>query len=166
MHQFILAKIYWRIYILPKIRHNGRANVPRGTEVAHRSQRNSRSSQIGWYTQPWQRTTLLSDKAVRLSTAKVYVFCDSVLCLGKMHQHPEATGAWKKKVEWFTETPQNPELDRIDGEPIEFEWNIFQGFTSFQILAKIQKMMDEMQCDPEQLTGRSIFMSMYNDIFQ
>ena len=60
-----------------------------------------------------------------------------------MHQHPEATGAWKKKVEWFTETPQNPELDRIDGEPIEFEWNIFQGFTSFQILAKIQKMMDE-----------------------
>ena len=94
---------------------NCKAIDRRVTEVAHRSQRNSRSSLNGWYTHPWQRTTLLSDKAVRLSTAKVSVFCDSVLCLGKMHQHPEAIDAWKKKIEWFTETPQYRELDRIGG---------------------------------------------------
>ena len=75
-----------------------------------------RISKIGWYTHPWQRTTLLSDKAVQPLTAKVYVFSDSVLCLGRMHAHPESVDAWKKKIEWFTDTPQYRELDRIDGE--------------------------------------------------
>ena len=42
----------------------------------------------------------------------------AVLCLGKMHEHPEATDEWKKKIKWFTATPQYLELDRIDGEPM------------------------------------------------
>ena len=29
----------------------------------------------------WKRTTLLTDRAVQLSTAKAYVFSDSVLCM-------------------------------------------------------------------------------------
>ena len=28
---------------------------------------------------------------------KVHVFSDSVLCLGKVHQHPESNEAWKKR---------------------------------------------------------------------
>ena len=76
-------------------------------------------SKNGWYTHPWQRTTLLSDKAVQPLTAKVYVFSVSVLCLGRMHPHPESVDAWKKKIEWFTDTPQYRELDRVDGE----QWN-------------------------------------------
>ena len=72
-------------------------------------------SNIGWYTHSWQRTTLLSDKAVQLLTAEVYVFSDSVLCLGRMHQHPEAIDAWKKKIEWFTDTAHCRELDRTTG---------------------------------------------------
>ena len=56
------------------------------------------------------------------------------------------------------------ELDRIDGEPMEFEWTISPGFTAQQILAEIQNMMTEMQCKPEQDPGRIIFVSMYNDI--
>ena len=39
-------------------------------------------SQISWQTHPWERTSLLSDEAIRFSTAKVYVFSESVLCLG------------------------------------------------------------------------------------
>ena len=57
-------------------------------------------------------------------------------------------------------TSQYRELDRIDGKPIEFEWKICQGFTTLQILAEIQKMMNKMQCEP---TGCMIFVSMYND---
>ena len=45
-------------------------------------------SKIDRHTDPWQRTTLLTDKAVHLSTAKVYVLSDSVLCLGKMNPYP------------------------------------------------------------------------------
>ena len=47
---------------------------------------------------------------------------------------------------------------------MEFEWKNFLGFTTLQILAELQKMMNEMQCEPEQFTGRIIFMSMCNDI--
>ena len=40
-------------------------------------------STIDWNTTiPWVRSTLLNDRAVKLSSAKVYVFSDSVLCLG------------------------------------------------------------------------------------
>ena len=47
-------------------------------------------SKIDWQTHAWQKATLLTDKAVQLSTAKVDVFSDSVLCLGKMNPYPES----------------------------------------------------------------------------
>ena len=56
------------------------------------------------------------------------------------------------------------ELNRIDGQLVEFEWKIFPGFTTVGILNKIQQMLGELQCEPENFTGRIIFMSMFNDI--
>ena len=47
---------------------------------------------------------------------------------------------------------------------MEFEWNIYPGFTTLGILAEIQKMMTEIKCEPEHFLGRIIFMSMCNDI--
>ena len=97
-------------------------------------------ARINWHTHPWQRATLLSNKAVRLSTAKVFVFSDSVLCLGKMHQYPASTDAWKRwEGDWFTTTSQYRELDRIDGEPADLKWKIFPGHTTLQILEKISE---------------------------
>ena len=52
----------------------------------------------------------------------------------------------------------------IDGEPIEFEWNIFPGRTSLEILRKIQKDLQEQNIEPENFEDRIIFMSMFNDI--
>ena len=72
--------------------------------------------------------------------------------------------AWKEKIDWFQNSLQYRELDRIDGEPMEFQWNIFPGFTTLQILFEIQNMMTEVKCEPHQFQGRIIFMSMYNDI--
>ena len=46
---------------------------------------------------PWAKDNFLSDKAIQLSTAKVYEFSDAVLCLGKMNPHPESIDAWKKE---------------------------------------------------------------------
>ena len=34
------------------------------------------------------------------------------------------------------------ELDRIDGEPMDFEWITFPGFTTLQILLEIQKLSE------------------------
>ena len=72
-------------------------------------------------------------------------FLYSVLCLGGMS----------------TDTIKN----RIGGQPMEFEWNIFPGITTVCILEEIHDMMiSELQCEPEQFNGRIIFMSMSNDI--
>ena len=35
------------------------------------------------------RTTVFNDRAGKLRTAKVYVFSDSVLCLGKINEYPQ-----------------------------------------------------------------------------
>ena len=47
---------------------------------------------------------------------------------------------------------------------MEFEWKIFPGHTAVAILIQIQQMMRELQCEPENFTGRILFMSMFNDI--
>ena len=50
----------------------------------------------------WKQLSLIGDeRVINLQRAKVYVFSDSVLCLGKVHQHPESNEAWKKRIEWI-----------------------------------------------------------------
>ena len=56
------------------------------------------------------------------------------------------------------------DMNRIDGMPTEFEWKIFPGITTLGVLEKIQSLMRDLQCEPEHLKDRIIFMSMYNDI--
>ena len=59
-------------------------------------------STIEWTTTiPWMRTTLLHDRAIRLSKAQVRVYSDSVFCLGKTHEHPHSMEAWRGNIEWF-----------------------------------------------------------------
>ena len=46
---------------------------------------------------------------------------------------------------------------------MEFEWNIIPGFTSLQLVDKVQEFMTKMG-NRSQFQGRIIFMSMFNDI--
>ena len=47
----------------------------------------------------WTRLSLIDDEIViNLQRTKVYVFSESVLCLGKVLQHPESNEAWKNRV--------------------------------------------------------------------
>ena len=46
-------------------------------------------STIEWNAVPWKRTTLPHDRSIKLSNAKVHVYSGSVLCLGKIHEHPQ-----------------------------------------------------------------------------
>ena len=81
-----------------------------------------------------------------------------------MHQNPQSNTAWEDKLTWFKSSPQYRTLDTIDGEPMEFEWNIFPGFTTLQLCNKVQELMSNMSTEPEEITRRIIFMSMFNDI--
>ena len=103
-------------------------------------------STIHWDT-TMGKTTLLGDRADQLPTAKIYVFFDSVLCLGKVHQHSETIDKWKEKIQWFIDSHEYHELHRIDGVPVVFEWTNFPGHTTLQLFRDIQKMMDEMNND-------------------
>ena len=52
---------------------------------------------IEYQRNTWTQLSLINDPVViGLQSAKVYVFSDSVLCLGKVLQHPECNEAWKK----------------------------------------------------------------------
>ena len=121
-------------------------------------------SQINWEDSSWQQSSLVNDEEViSLSHAKVYVFSESVLCLGKVNQNPTSNTVWERQLGWFKDSPHNRTLDTIDGEPMEFELNVFPRFSTLQLINKVQEFMTKMS-DPLQFKGRMIFMSMFNDI--
>ena len=69
----------------------------------------------------------------------------------------------EKTMKWYLENRSLKDVDRIDREPMEFEWTICPGFATLWILNEIQNMMAELQCEPEQFQGRIIFMSMFRE---
>ena len=81
-------------------------------------------------------TSLLHSRPYQYSTAKVYVFSDSVICSG---------------------------IELMDSQ-----WSSCGRFSqdspTVAILIEIQQMMGTFQYEPENFTGRIIFMSMFNDI--
>ena len=103
------------------------------------------------------------EEVISLSHAELYVFSDSVLCLGKNESEPNIKFSLGRKMSWFQNSSQYRVLDTIDGEPMEFEWNIFQGFTTLQLCNKVQEFMFKMG-DPSLFKGRITFMTMFNDI--
>ena len=88
-----------------------------------------------------------------------------MLCLGKVLQHPESNEAWKNKVAGIRSEKRYRDYDAINGESIEFEWNIFPGFTTLQLCDKISDLLSSMGQTPESFTEEFFFMSMFNDIF-
>ena len=79
----------------------------------------------------WMRSTLLYEGAIKLSTAKVYVFSDLVLCLGgRFAEDPQSVQSWKNRIEWFTQTPRHRKLDNFNG----VEWKILPGHTTLKQL--------------------------------
>ena len=65
---------------------------------------------------------------------------------------------------WFKSSPVHSNFDRIDGEPMELEWNIFPGFNTLQLSEEVKSLLLRLGETPENFTGRIIFMSMFNDI--
>ena len=121
---------------------------------------------IPWEKHSWKYLSLIGDETViNLQRAKVYVFSDSVLCLGRVHQYPKSNEAWKDRIGWITADQSHRDYDGISGEPTEFEWNIFPGFTTLQLYGKVTDLLSRLGETPETFTGRILFMSMFNDIW-
>ena len=64
---------------------------------------------IGWEDSSWKYLSLIGDeRVVNLQRTKVYVFSDSVLCLGKIHENTQSNAAWEQRLEWFKSTHTEP----------------------------------------------------------
>ena len=87
-----------------------------------------------------------------------------MLCLGRILQHPDSNEAWKNRIAGVKDEKSYRDYDGIDGEPTEFEWNIFPGFTTLQLCGKVNDLLSDLGETPETFTGRILFMSMFNDI--
>ena len=120
---------------------------------------------IGWENDSWKYLSLIGDeRIINLQRTKVYVFSDPVLCLGKIQQNPESNEAWEQRLGWIKSSQSYRNFDRIDGEPTEFEWNIFPGFDTLQLCDKVKSLLSRLGETPANVTGRILFMSMFNDI--
>ena len=120
---------------------------------------------IHWGKNSWRQLSLIGDETViNLQRTKVYVFSDSVLCLGKILQHPDSTEAWKNRIAGAMSEKSYRDYDGINGEPTEFECNIFPGFTTLQLCGKVTDLLSRLGETPETFTGRILFMSMFNDM--
>ena len=120
---------------------------------------------IHWEKNFWKRLSLIGDETViNLQRTEVFVFSDSVLCLGRIHQHPQSNEAWKNRVAGARSEKSYRDYDAINGESTEFEWNIFPGFSTLQLCDKISDLLSNLGQTPETFTGRILFMSMFNDI--
>ena len=106
---------------------------------------------------------MVMNKSSVFST-KTYVFSDSVLCLGKIHENPQSNTAWEERLAWFKSSQEYRNLDRIDNEPIEIEWNTFPGFNTLQLNDEVKCSLLRLGKIIENFAGRIIFMSMFNDI--
>ena len=120
---------------------------------------------IVWENHSWKYLSLIGDeRIINLQRTKVHVFSDSVTSLGKIFENPESNDAWEQRFGWIKSSQNYGNFDRIDGEPMEFEWNIFPGFNTLQLSEEVKRILLRLDETPENFTGRIIFMSMFNDI--
>ena len=120
---------------------------------------------IGWENHWWKYLSLIGDeRVINLQRTKVYVFSDSVLCLGKIFENHPIERWMGTKIGMVKSSSKYRNFDRIDGEPMEFEWNIFSGFNTLRLSEEVKRSLLKLDETPENFTARVIFMSMFNDI--
>ena len=65
--------------------------------------------------------------------------------------------AWKNRVAGVRAEKSYRDYDAVNGEPTEFEWNIFPGFTTLQLCGKVNDLLSDLGETPETFTGRMLF---------
>ena len=124
-------------------------------QTIHNEEEISGLDKILYQRNTWTQLSLINDPVIiNLQSTKVYVFSDSVLCLGKVLQHPECNEAWKNRVAGVRAERSFRDYEDVSGESTEFEWNIFPGFTSLQLCDKISNLLSCLGQSLETFTGR------------
>ena len=89
----------------------------------------------------------------------------SVLCFGRFFKKkPESNEAWEQRLRWIKSYQNYRNFNRIDGEPMEFEWKKFPGCNTLQLSDEVKSLLYRLGETPENFTVRILFTSMFNDI--
>ena len=68
-------------------------------QIVHNEEEITGLDKIVYGKNSWTHLSLINDAVViNLQSTKVYVFSDSVFCLGEVLQHPECKDSWKNRV--------------------------------------------------------------------
>ena len=71
---------------------------------------------IHWGKNSWRKLSLIGDETViNLQRTKAYVFSDSVLCFGRILQHPDSNEAWKNRIAGVMSEKSYRDYDGING---------------------------------------------------
>ena len=89
---------------------------------------------------------ILTSDEIHFTTrhAKIHLYLESVLSLGKMSDHPEANARWENQLEEFQSTNFYREFGGINGEPIEFEWKFSQNSLDVDVQ---RRRLDKENCE-------------------
>ena len=118
---------------------------------------------FGWENHSWKYLSSIgNERIINLQRTKIYVFSDSVLCLGKIQQKngSKSMGAkiWMDQI--FSK------LQRLWRNQWRADWirvDHFPGFTTLQLYGKVTDLLSSLG-ETETFTRRILFMSMFNDI--
>ena len=79
------------------------------------------------------------------STSFQILYC----VLVRKNENTQSNIAWEQRLEWFKTSQEYRDLDRIDGESMEFEWNIFQGYHTLQLSQEVKELLLRLGETPE-----------------
>ena len=147
-------------------RSHTRTNVRHVYKIGVWTRWDVRIGTIGWDNHSWKYFFLIGDeRVINLQRTKVYVFLGFCVVLWEDFEDSQSNDAWEQRLVCVQNLLQNyRNFDRIDGEPMECEWNIFQGFSTLQLSEEVKRLLFRLNETPENLTRRILFMSMFNDI--
>ena len=93
--QLSFHRVYKRSHIKTNVRHIYKKLVSEQDEI-------SGLETIGWENHSWKYLSLIGEeRIINLQRTKVYVFSDSVMCLGKIQENPQSNNAWEQRLGWF-----------------------------------------------------------------
>ena len=120
---------------------------------------------IHWGKNSLRQLSLIGDETVVIFSAQKSTSSRILCCASeRFFNIPKSNEAWKNRVAGVRSEKSYRYYDGINGEPTEFEWNIFPGFTTLQLCGKVNDLLSDLGEAPETFTGRILFMSMFNDI--
>ena len=103
-------------------------------------------STSNWEHSSWKYLSFVGDEEVisllHTECLRLFRFCIMRL---KDEREPTKNYAWEEGLTWFKSSAEYRALDRSDGEPMEFEWNIFTGFTTLQLWQQSPRVLVEIE---------------------